>query len=63
LNFNLPGDTAMSRDQDPSIDESPERIAMRRRRLLQGAAALPMMGLGGLALRSQPLRSTRPSWQ
>jgi urea transport system substrate-binding protein len=56
LNFNLPGDTAMSRDQDPSIDESPERIAMRRRRLLQGAAALPMMGLGGLAF-AQPTAS------
>ena len=46
----------MSRDQDPSIDESPERIAMRRRRLLQGAAALPMMGLGGLAF-AQPTAS------
>ena len=46
----------MSRDQDPSIDESPERIAMRRRRLLQGAAALPMMGLGGFAF-AQPTAS------
>ena len=46
----------MSRDQDPSIDESPERIAMRRRRLLQAAAALPMMGLGGLAF-AQPTAS------
>ena len=34
----------MSRPQDPS-----DLLALRRRRLLQGAAALPAMGLGGLA--------------
>eukprot|EP01035_Chromulina_nebulosa_P011251 gene11251-15056_t len=31
----------MSRDSDPSLDA----LALRRRRLLQGAAALPVMGL------------------
>ena len=45
----------MSRDQEPSLD-SPERIAMRRRRLLQGAAALPALGLSGLSF-GQPTAS------
>ena len=35
----------MSRDSDPSLDA----MALRRRRLLQGAAALPVMGLSGLS--------------
>ncbi|MDH6594066.1 urea transport system substrate-binding protein [Variovorax sp. TBS-050B] len=35
----------MSRDSDPSLDA----LALRRRRLLQGAAALPVMGLSGLS--------------
>ncbi|RZL91854.1 MAG: urea ABC transporter substrate-binding protein [Variovorax sp.] len=39
----------MSRDQDPSLDAD----AQRRRRLLQGAAALPVMGLSGLAFGQQ----------
>ncbi|MDQ8001004.1 MAG: transporter substrate-binding protein, partial [Pseudomonadota bacterium] len=39
----------MSRPQDPS-----DLLALRRRRLLQGAAALPVMGLGGLAFGQTP---------
>ena len=35
----------MSHDQDPSSPDS-----QQRRRLLQGAAALPLMGLSGLSL-------------
>ena len=35
----------MSRDSDSSLDA----LALRRRRLLQGAAALPVMGLPGLS--------------
>ncbi|RYF72442.1 MAG: urea ABC transporter substrate-binding protein, partial [Comamonadaceae bacterium] len=43
----------MSRDQDPSFDATPERTALGRRRLLQGAAALPIMGLSGLSFGQQ----------
>jgi len=46
----------MPRDQDPSFDAASEAVALRRRRLLQGAAALPMIGLGGLAF-AQPTAS------
>ena len=42
----------MSRDQDPSTASS-EPLDLRRRRLLQGAAVLPALGLGRLAF-AQP---------
>ena len=38
----------MSRDSDPPRDAF-DAVALRRRRLLQGAAALPVMGLRGLS--------------